>query len=152
MLKEVKIAIVVSLFNPEITKKLLQGTVDKLIDLGLNENQVKIFEVPGAVEIPLAAKLLALTKKYQAIICLGAVIRGDTDHYHYVCEQVSRGCQQVMLECNIPVIFGVLTTKNEKQAMQRVTKPSHHKGIEAAEAAVRMIQLLERIDAIAADD
>src|SRR5437868_2345916 len=108
---ENKIAIVCSVFNSEICEKLLAGATTRLIELGINSNQIEIFKVPGAIEIPLIAKLLAKTNKYQAIISLGCVIRGDTSHYDYVCDQVSQGCQRVMLEFDIPVIFGVLTTE-----------------------------------------
>src|SRR5437016_3652226 len=126
------IAIVVSVFNAEITEKLLQGTLDRLLELGTHEGHIHTIKLQGAVEIPLAAKLLAASKKYEAIICLGAVIRGDTDHYQYVCQQVSQGCQQVMLEFDLPIVFGVLTTNNLEQAQDRTDKLKYHKGIEAA--------------------
>lgn len=142
---EAKFAIIVSTFNSNITEPLLSGAVATLMQSGIGQQQIDVFKVPGAVEIPLTAKLLAMTKKYQAIICLGAVIRGDTDHYEYVCQQVSQGCQQVMLEFTLPVIFGILTTKNERQAKARVTKPDLHKGIEAAKAALAMIDLTHNI-------
>lgn len=144
---EINIAIVVSVFNSEITEKLLQGAYDTLIKLGLAEQQIHVVKVPGAIEIPLTAKLLASSKKYQAIICLGAVIRGETDHYDYVCQQVSQGCQQVMLEYNIPVIFGVLTTNNSQQAQDRVCELKSHKGIEAANAAIEMVKVVQLISA-----
>ncbi|HSW68925.1 MAG TPA: 6,7-dimethyl-8-ribityllumazine synthase [Gammaproteobacteria bacterium] len=137
-----KFAIVVSQFNQEITDKLLEGAVKRLRELGFDENQVKVFKVPGAVEIPLTAKLLAKSKKYNAIICLGAVIRGDTDHYDYVCQQVSQGCQRVMLEFDVPVIFGVLTTQNVEQAEERAGGREGHKGIEAADAAIEMVKVV----------
>jgi len=140
-MENIQLAIVVSRFNQEITEKLLEGTLKRLHELGCNENQMKIFKVPGAVEIPLIAKLLARSQKYHAIICLGAVIRGDTDHYDYVCQQVSNGCQQIMLEFSIPVIFGVLTTQNMEQAEDRIGGKEGHKGVEAAEAAIEMIQV-----------
>src|SRR5690348_2376460 len=135
---ENKIAIICSVFNADICEKLLEGASLRLIELGIQSNQIDIFKVPGAIEIPLIAKLLAKSNNYHAIISLGCVIRGDTSHYDYVCEQVSQGCQQVMLEFNIPVIFGVLTTENVRQAKKRVSKECH-KGIEAADAAVEMI-------------
>lgn len=138
---ENKIGIVVSTFNTEITEKLLVGAVSELIRSGFEREQIDVVKVPGAVEIPLIAKLLATKKKYDAIICLGAVIRGDTDHYDYVCQQVSYGCQKIMLELNIPILFGVLTTENEKQARARVTE-KNHKGVEVAQAAVKMISLV----------
>ena len=146
---KVKISIIVSMFNSDITEKLLEGTFSRLIKSGIDKNQVDIIKVPGAIEIPLTAKFLAMSKKYQAIICLGAVIRGETDHYDYVCQQVSQGCQQVMLEFNIPVIFGILTTHNLQQAQDRVCQSKYHKGIEAAEAAISMIKLTNTLTALA---
>lgn len=137
------IAIVVSDFNENITSELLSGAITRLKELGV-ENPT-VYHVPGAVEIPLIAKLLAKKNCYHAIITLGAVIRGDTSHYDYVCEQVSRGCQQVMLNFDIPVVFGVLTTDNEQQAMERIGGKHGHKGKEAAETAVNMCQLVDKI-------
>src|SRR3990167_4835363 len=139
------IAIVVSYFNHEITDKLLEGALIELNHSGIHADQIKVVHVPGAIEIPLAVKLLALSKKYKSIICLGAVIQGETDHYDYVCEQVSQGCQKVMLDLNIPVIFGVLTTKNMEQAYERVSDHQEHKGREAALAALEMIRLTEAL-------
>src|SRR5689334_13879268 len=136
-----KFAIVVSQFNQEITDKLLTGCVSRLKEKNIDERQLKIVTVPGAVEIPLAAKLLARTNKYSVIICLGAVIRGDTDHYDYVCQQVSQGCQQVMMELEIPVIFGLLTTNTVEQAEERVGGKEGHKGADAADTAIRMATL-----------
>lgn len=141
-----KVAIVVSLFNEEITSKLLDGSVQELKRHGYTDNTIEIYKVPGAVEIPLIAQLLAKSKKYQSIICLGAVIRGDTTHYDYVCQQVSQGCQQVMLEYSLPIIFGVLTTENEQQALDRV-QPGNHKGVDAAKAALDMLTIVEKINA-----
>jgi 6,7-dimethyl-8-ribityllumazine synthase len=135
------VAIVVSDFNAEITNKLLQATTQRLISLGASMQQLKIVHVPGAIEIPLATQLLAQSNKYQAIICLGAVIRGDTSHYEYVCQQVSQGCQQVMLKFNLPVIFGVLTTESYQQAIQRAGV-EHNAGIAAADAAAAMLQVV----------
>jgi len=141
-----KFAIVVSQYNQEITDKLLQGAVNRLTQLNFNENQITIVKVPGAVEIPLTTKLLAKSLKYDAIICLGAVIRGDTDHYDYVCQQVSQGCQQVMMEFDIPVIFGILTTENEEQAEERVGGKEGHKGVEAADAAIHMVKVIHSLE------
>lgn len=140
-----RFAIVVSEFNGNITEKLLQGASSRLIEKGIEETKITIIRVPGAVEIPLAAQLLAKSKKYQAIICLGAVIRGDTNHYDYVCEQVSRGCQKVMLDFEIPIIFGVLTTHTMEQAEERVGGKEGHKGIEAADAALTMAEVVIQI-------
>ena len=139
-----KISIIVSKYNTEITEKLLDGALSRLMQHGFSEQQIDILRVPGAVDIPLTAQLLARSKRYRAIICLGAVIRGDTDHYEYVCQQVSNGCQQVMLEFSLPVIFGVLTTENVQQAEERVSD-GNHKGIECADAAIHMIDLIDEI-------
>jgi len=147
---ENNIAIICSVFNSDICEKLLEGTLERLIELGVHKNQIDIVKVPGAIEIPLITKLLAKSNKYKAIISLGCVIRGETSHYDYVCEQVSQGCQQVMLEFNIPVIFGVLTTNNVRQAKKRVSKGSH-KGVECADAAIEMIQLVSIISVDAND-
>lgn len=138
---EFKIAVVVSEFNSEITEELCDGAQARLLERGVVAENITVIRVPGAVEIPLAAKLLAKLKKYHAIICLGAVIRGETSHYDYVCQQVSQGCQQVMLSFDIPVIFGVLTTENEAQALARVGGIEGHKGREAADAALAMVTL-----------
>src|SRR5690349_16096807 len=106
------IAIVTSRFNQEITQKLHDDCIKRLKSLGFQDNQIYSVWVPGAVEIPIAAQRLAKTKKYAAIICLGAVIFGETRHFDFVCQIVTQGCQQVMINENIPVIFGVLTTDN----------------------------------------
>ncbi|MDF2940794.1 MAG: ribH [Gammaproteobacteria bacterium] len=139
------IAIVVSRFNEDITGALLDGAVNQLKESGLSEHQITVVKVPGAVEIPLIAQELAKLKKYQAIIALGAVIRGETSHYDYVCEQVSQGCQKVMLEQSIPVVFGILTTENEEQAWDRLGGKHGHKGRESAEVAIEMISILKQL-------
>ncbi len=140
-----RFAIVVSEFNEEITEKLLAGAVSHFQSRGISMQQLTIIKVPGAVEIPLTAKLLAQSQKYHAIVCLGAVIRGDTSHYDYVCQQVSYGCQKVMLELNLPVIFGILTTENLEQAYARVGGAEGHKGVDAAETAIRMAQIVKAL-------
>jgi 6,7-dimethyl-8-ribityllumazine synthase len=137
-----KFAIIVSEFNSEITEKLLEGALQHFTAQGFERQDITIVKVPGAIEIPLTAKLLAKTNKYNAIVCLGAVIRGDTDHYDYVCQQVSFGCLKVMLKLEIPVIFGILTTNNEEQALARVGGAEGHKGKEAAAAAITMAELV----------
>lgn len=139
------LAIVVSEFNAEITELLLAGALERLKERGFSEAYIAVIKVPGAVEIPLVAQLLARTDLYSAIICLGAVIQGETDHYRYVCEQVSQGCQQVALAHEIPVIFGVLTTQNEAQAFARAGGAEGNKGREAVDAAVRMVEVLQKI-------
>ena len=143
--KPFPIAIVVSLYNQDVTTQLLQGGLERLKALGFSEDQITVVEVPGAVEIPLIVNQLASQKKYQAIIAYGAVIRGETSHYDYVCQQVSDGCQQVMMTHNLPVIFGVLTTENMDQALDRVGGRFGHKGIEAAEAAVAMVSVTGQV-------
>lgn len=139
------IAIVVSLFNRSVTKALQDGALDALHDAGFTSDDITCVEVPGAVEIPLAVKALAKQNKYGAIIALGAVIRGETTHYDFVCEQVSRGCQEVMLGFELPVIFGVLTTENEAQAWARLGGTHGHKGHDAVAAARAMHQVLKAI-------
>ncbi|KTD75608.1 6,7-dimethyl-8-ribityllumazine synthase [Legionella waltersii] len=132
------IAVVVSQFNEKITSALKNGAIERLIELGFSENDILLVEVPGAVEIPYAAQLIAKKQQVEVIIALGAVIRGDTSHYDYVCDQVSQGCQRVMLDNHIPVIFGVLTTDNEEQALERVGGSHGHKGRDAVDCAVAM--------------
>jgi 6,7-dimethyl-8-ribityllumazine synthase len=143
-------AIVVADFNDEITGKLLEGALHRLNQRNVAANQIKIVHVPGAVEIPLTAKLLAQTNQYAAIICLGAVIRGDTDHYDYVCQQVSNGCQRIMLDLEIPIIFGILTTENLEQAYARVGGTEGHKGMDAADAALKMAEIIHELKKIPA--
>lgn len=138
-----RLALVVSRFNPMITEKLLEGALERIRELSL-ENETVVW-VPGAVEIPLIAQHLARTSHYHAIIALGAVIRGETSHYDYVCQQVSNGCQQVSLGHHIPVIFGVLTTENEQQAKARCGGEHGHKGRESVDAAYQMIALLSQL-------
>ena len=139
------IAIVVSLFNREITSVLQEGAVARLAEFGFTDHYVTVVEVPGAVEIPLVAKRLAQKNKFGAIIALGAVIRGETSHYDYVCQQVSDGCQQVNLTYDTPVVFGVLTTENEEQAQDRLGGKQGHKGIEAADCALAISAILKQL-------
>ncbi len=144
-----KIAIIVSRFNQEITQRLLQGAKERFGEAGLSHDQFPVTWVPGAIELPLAAQQFAKREEFSAIICLGAVIRGETDHYDYVCQQVSYGCQRVALDFDIPVIFGVLTTENEEQALARTGGAHGHKGREAADAAMEMIAIMQSQDACA---
>lgn len=132
------IAVVVSTFNETITRALKEGAIHRLEELGFNSEDITLVEVPGAVEIPFVAQLLAKKNQVQAIIALGAVIRGETTHYDYVCDQVSQGCQRVMLDYNIPVIFGVLTTENDEQALDRIGGKHGHKGRDAVDCALAM--------------
>jgi 6,7-dimethyl-8-ribityllumazine synthase len=139
------IAIVVSRFNQDITQKLHDGALQRLKELGFPDDRITVAWVPGAVEIPITAKRFALTGEYEAIICLGAVIYGETKHFEYVCQQVTHGCQTVALSHDIPVIFGVLTTDNMAQAQDRVGGKKGHMGIEAANAAYEMVSVLSQI-------
>lgn len=140
------IAIVVSRFNEEITRGLLDGALAQLRELGFADNEVTVAWVPGAVEIPIAAQRFAQVGTYDAVVTLGAVIRGETTHYDYVCSMVSEGCQRVSLQNDIPVIFGVLTTENEDQARDRIGGAHGHKGKDAIGAAVEMVALLRQIE------
>ena len=137
-----RFGIVVSRFNDFITEKLLGGALDALMRTGAKENDIQIIKVPGAFEIPLAAKKAARTGRYDAVICLGAVIRGATPHFDYVCAEVSKGVAQVGLDCDLPVIFGVLTTDTVEQAIDRAGTKSGNKGWHAAMAAVEMANLM----------
>lgn len=144
-MNDYKIAIVVSRFNENVTQLLLEGALSQLKKMEFKDEQIKVVWVPGAVEIPLVAQRCAQLGIYEAVICLGAVIRGETSHYDYVCDQVSQGCQQVALQNDIPVIFGVLTTENEEQALARAGGKDGNKGIDAALAAVEMVTLLKKL-------
>lgn len=139
---KISLAIIVSRFNEEITGALLESALARLAELKFPKEHYTVVHVPGAVEIPITAQAFAKTKRYHAIICLGAVIRGETTHYDYVCEQVSQGCQHVMLDHELPVIFGVLTTEDEQQAEARINK-----GAESVDAALEMIGVLQKIRA-----
>jgi 6,7-dimethyl-8-ribityllumazine synthase len=139
------IAIIVSRFHGEITEKLLAGAEQRLQELGFSMDEITIIHVPGAIEIPITAQRLAQTKKFVAIICLGAVIFGETRHFDYVCQQVSQGCQQVSLTHDLPVIFGVLTTDNLAQAEARSGGPKGHVGRQSVDAAVDLVSVLRQI-------
>jgi 6,7-dimethyl-8-ribityllumazine synthase len=139
------IAIVISRFNHEITQKLHEGAILRLKELGFSDDRITIAWVPGAVEIPLTAQRLARSGNYEAIVCFGAVIYGETKHFEYVCNQVSEGCQRVALTQDIPVIFGVLTTDNLEQAQDRVGGKKGHMGREAINAAYELVSVLNQI-------
>jgi 6,7-dimethyl-8-ribityllumazine synthase len=141
-----KIAIIRSNYNQEITQELLSGTMLGLQNNAYNLADIDLIEVPGAIEIPLIAKKMAKKNRYSVIIALGAVIRGETSHYDYVCQQVSDGCQSIALEFEIPIIFGVLTTENEEQAWDRLGGKHGHKGIDAATCALAMQSVLHQLD------
>ena len=140
-----KFAIVVSRFNEFITSKLQSGAEDALKRHGASEKDIDIIRVPGAFEIPLIAKKLAKSNKYNAIIALGTIIRGSTSHYDYVCNEVAKGISVVAIQEEIPVIFGVLTTENIEQAIERAGTKSGNKGYEAATSAIEMANLLKTL-------
>jgi 6,7-dimethyl-8-ribityllumazine synthase len=141
---EWRVGVVTSRFNDEITSKLEEGALARLRELGAKDEQIMRLSVPGAVEIPLAAQAL-LKKGCAGVIALGAVIRGETAHFDYVCRSVERGCSDVALEFGRPVAFGVLTVDNDEQALDRVGGRHGHKGVEAAEVVAEMIQLLKEL-------
>lgn len=143
--KDVKVGIVAARFNELITAKLLGGAVDGLVRHEVSEEDITVAWVPGAYEIPLVAQKMAKTKKYDAIICLGAVIRGSTTHYDYVCSEVSKGIAQVSMATEIPVMFGVLTTESIEQALERAGTKAGNKGFDCAVGAIEMVQLLKQI-------
>lgn len=140
-----KMAIIASRFNELIVDKLVSGAKDCLIRHGMNESNLDIIYVPGAFEIPLAALTLAKSKKYDGIICVGAVIRGATTHYEYVCGEMAKGLSQVMMTTGVPTTFGVLTVENLEQAFERAGSKAGNKGHEAAMAAIEMSNLLNRL-------
>ena len=143
--KGLKFAIVASRFNDFITAKLLDGAMDGLMRHGALESDIEIVKVPGSFEIPLVARMLAQSKKYNAIICLGAVIRGATPHFEYVSAEVSKGVASVSMETGLPVIFGVLTTDTIEQAIERAGTKSGNKGWDAALSAIEMANLIRQI-------
>ncbi|MCC6238724.1 MAG: 6,7-dimethyl-8-ribityllumazine synthase [Phycisphaerales bacterium] len=140
-----RIAIAAARFNETIVNQLLDGCRARLGELGVGQERVVVERVPGAFELPLAALALAETRRYAAVICLGAVIRGQTPHFDYVAGEAARGIQDVALRTGLPIIFGVLTTNDEQQAYDRLGGSHGHAGQRAAEAALEMIALLHRI-------
>ncbi|HKL00034.1 MAG: 6,7-dimethyl-8-ribityllumazine synthase [Desulfotignum sp.] len=138
-----KFGIIVSRFNDFITAKLVDGAMDALVRSGAKDQDIVIVKVPGAFEIPLAAQKMAAGKKYDAIICLGAVIRGATSHYDYVCAEVSKGIASVSLDTGVPVMFGILTTETIEQAIERAGTKAGNKGFEVAMGAIEMANLGE---------
>jgi len=143
--QNLKFAIIISRFNQTITDALLEGAVQVLEKEGTLSDDITIAEVPGAFEIPGVAKQLALLGDFDALICLGAVIQGETPHFDYICREVSHGIAQLSLELDIPVIFGVLSTLNIEQAIAR-SNEHNNKGVEAALAAIEMVHLYEKIN------
>ena len=137
-----KVGIVASRFNEIIVNKLLGGAVDGLVRHGVDDNNITAAWVPGAFEIPITAQKMAQSGKYDAIICVGAVIRGDTTHYDYVCNEVSKGVAQVGLATGVPVLFGIITTENIEQAIARAGRKAGNKGYDCALSAIEMVNLL----------
>lgn len=144
--EKVRVGIVAARFNEFITSKLVSGAIDGLVRHDVSEDEIEIAWVPGAFEIPLIASKMAKTGKYDAIICLGAVIRGATSHYDYVCSEVSKGIASVSLESGIPVMFGVLTTDTIEQAVERAGTKAGNKGYDCALGAIEMMNLIREIE------
>ena len=143
--KGMKVGIVVARFNEFIVSKLLSGALDGLRRHDVKEDDISVAWVPGAFEIPIAAQKMAGSGKYDAVICLGTVIRGSTSHYDYVCNEVSKGIAHVSMESHIPVLFGVLTTENIEQAIERAGTKAGNKGYDCALSAIEMVNLLKEI-------
>ncbi len=144
---DLKIGIVVSRFNEFITGKLLEGALDCLARHGVLEQNIEAAWVPGAFEIPLIAKKMAISKKYDGVICLGAVIRGGTPHFDYVASEVSKGIAATSLETGVPISFGVLTTENIEQAIERAGTKAGNKGWDAALSTIEMVNLMGKMNA-----
>jgi 6,7-dimethyl-8-ribityllumazine synthase len=143
--KGLTFGIVVSRFNSFISERLLEGAIDALIRHGVNEADLTVARIPGAFEIPLAAKVMAASQKFDAVICLGAVIRGATPHFDYVASEVSKGVASVSLESGVPVAFGVLTTDTIEQAVERAGTKSGNKGFEAAVTAIETVNVIKAL-------
>jgi 6,7-dimethyl-8-ribityllumazine synthase len=144
--EDMKVGIVAARFNEFITNKLLGGALDGLTRHDVREEDIEVAWVPGAFEIPLIAARMAKSGKYDAVICLGAVIRGSTSHYDYVCNEVSKGIAAVSLETGVPVLFGVLTTENIEQAIERAGTKAGNKGYDCALSAVEMVNLIREME------
>jgi 6,7-dimethyl-8-ribityllumazine synthase len=143
--KGMKFGIVASRFNDFISGRLIEGAIDTLIRAGADEKDIQIYKVPGAFELPLTAKKLVKSARFDAVICLGAVIRGATPHFEYISAEVSKGIASVGLEAEIPVVYGVLTTDTIEQAIERAGTKSGNKGADAAMAAIEMVDLFKKI-------
>jgi 6,7-dimethyl-8-ribityllumazine synthase len=143
--KGMKFGIVASRFNDFISGRLIEGAIDTLIRAGADEKDIQIYKVPGAFELPLTAKKLAKSARFDAVICLGAVIRGATPHFEYISAEVSKGIASVGLEAEIPVVYGVLTTDTIEQAIERAGTKSGNKGADAAMSAIEMVDLFKKI-------
>ncbi len=143
--KGLKFALIASRFNDFIVSRLVSGAIDFLVRHGVLEEDIILIKVPGAFEMPVVAKKIAMSKKVDAVICLGAVIRGATPHFDYVASEVAKGIAQVSLEANIPVTFGVLTTDTLEQAIERAGSKAGNKGAEAAQAALETAQVISQL-------
>ena len=143
--KELKIGIVAARFNEFIVSKLIGGAEDALVRHGVNTDDIDLAWVPGAFEIPVVAQKMAQSGKYDAVLCLGAVIKGSTSHYDYVCAEVSKGVAQVGLNTGVPTLFGVLTTDNIEQAIERAGTKAGNKGYDVACSAIEMVNLMKQI-------
>jgi len=143
--KGLRFALVISRFNEFITGKLLDGAQDALLRHGVSDDDIEVAWVPGSFEIPLVAKKLAQTKKYDAIICLGAVIRGGTPHFEYIAGEVTKGIAKVSLDAELPVVYGVINTDNLEQAIERAGTKMGNKGFDAAVEAIEMANLMRGI-------
>ena len=144
--EDMKVGIVAARFNEFITNKLLGGALDGLTRHDVREEDIEVAWVPGAFEVPLIAARMAKSGNYDAVICLGAVIRGSTSHYDYVCNEVSKGIASVSLETGVPVLFGVLTTENIEQAIERAGTKAGNKGYDCALSAVEMVNLIREME------
>lgn len=142
----IKVGIVAARFNEFIVSKLISGAIDGLVRHDVREEDIEIAWVPGAFEIPLIASKMAKSGKYDAVICLGAVIRGATTHYDYVCSEVTKGIASVSLGADIPVMFGILTTENIEQAIERAGTKAGNKGYDCAVGAIEMVNLIRKIE------
>ncbi|MCA1958856.1 MAG: 6,7-dimethyl-8-ribityllumazine synthase [Nitrospira sp.] len=143
-----RFGIVVSKFNRSVTGKLLVSCLDGLAEQGIKPADIHVERVPGAFEIPLVARTMAMTGRFDAVICLGAVIRGETPHFDYICAETSRGIGQAALVTGVPIIFGVLTTETVAQAMERADPSKFNRGREAAKAAIQMAKVMKRLNAM----
>jgi 6,7-dimethyl-8-ribityllumazine synthase len=146
--KGCRFGIVVSKYNEFVTSRLLAGALDVLVEAGADKDDIDVANVPGAYEIPLVARELGKSGRYDAVICLGAIIRGETPHFEFISSETSRGIARAALELSVPVIFGVLTTDTGKQALERSGEPERNRGSEAARTAVQMASLMRQLRGI----
>lgn len=143
-----RIGIVAAKFNGQITGRLLKACVDMLTDRGVRKANMNVVRVPGAFEIPLVARAMAKSGRFDAVICLGAVIRGDTPHFEYISAEVSRGIGQAALDTDVPIIFGVLTTETVAQAVERADTKKFNRGGEAAKSAIEMVRVMRQVKTV----